>query len=490
MAKKIVTLYIDDTSIRLLATRGKRIKKWADSSLEPDLVKNAVVLKEAEVAAKIKQLFRVLNVKAKKIIVGVSGLHCLTQPIILPRLPKEMLDEAVRREAKRVLPVPLEQLYISWQTIPAPAGKTQVFLVAIPCKTADAMLKMLHKAGLKPYLMDLKPLALARAVRETTAIIVDVQPTEFDIVIMADGVCQPVRTLPFPSGAISWPEKSPLIRNDLNRTIEFYNSNNPESPLSSTVPVFASGELANETEICQSLSDELGRPVLPLPSPLEYPTAGLDPSHYMVNMGLTLKELPSEKDARPLVANLNALPTPYRPKPISLTNILAPPGAAIAIGLIFFLLILIQNTSTDIASTQGELNATEQLLQQKLSQKQQLTNKITELQNKIAEAEESGTNFTAALGSIEKGSNEANSIEVAVNRLPSTINLTSVSYAESTLTINGSSPSEEEVLSYLRGLDASGKFSEITITSMRRIEGEEEDEGMDFTLVLRAGERD
>jgi len=228
---------------------------------------------------------------------------------------------------------------------------------------------------------------------------------------------------------------------------------------------------------------------LPLPSPLEYPTAGLDPNHYMVNMGLTLKELPSEKESRPLVANLNALPTPYRPKPISLTNILIPPGAAIAIGLIFFLIIFIQNTSTDIASTQDELNATEQLLQQKLSQKQQLTNKITELQNKIAEAEESGNNFTAVLGSIEKGSNEANSIEVAVNRLPSTINLTSVSYTESTLTINGSSPSEAEVLSYLRDLDVSGRFAEIAITSMRRIEGGEEDGGMDFTLVLRTGER-
>ena len=488
MAKKIVTLYINDTSIRLLVTHGKRIKKWADSSLEPDLVKNAVVLKEAEVATKIRQLFKVLNVKAKKIIVGVSGLHCLTRPIILPQLPREMLDEAVRREAKRVLPVPPEQLYISWQTIPAPPGKTQVFLVAIPCKTADAMFKMLHQAGLKPYLVDLKPLALARVVRETTAVIVDVQPTEFDIVIIADGVCQPVRTLSLPSEAISWPEKLTLIRNDLNRTIEFYNSNNPERPLSSTVPVFASGELANETEICQSLSDELGHPVLPLASPLEYPTAGLDPSHYMVNMGLTLKELPPEKEAGPLAANVNALPTPYRPKPISLTNILAPPGAAIAIGLIFFLLMLIQSTSADIASTQGQLNATEQLLQQKLSQKQQLTNKITELQTKIAEAEESGNNFGAALGGIEKGSNEANSIEVAVNSFPSTMNLTSVSYAESTLTINGSSPSEEEVLSYLRDLDASGKFSEITIPSMRKTEGEEE--GTDFTLVLKAGERD
>ncbi|GAG99320.1 unnamed protein product, partial [marine sediment metagenome] len=140
-----------DASIRLMVTHDNRIRKWADLPLEPGLVKNSVVIKEAEVAAKIKQLFKDRKVKVKKVIVGLSGLHCLSRPITLPQLPKEMLDEAVRREAKRVLPVPLEQLYISWQTIPAPEGKIHVFLVAVPCKTADALLKVLRQAGLKPY---------------------------------------------------------------------------------------------------------------------------------------------------------------------------------------------------------------------------------------------------------------------------------------------------------------------------------------------------
>ena len=183
MAKEIVTLYIDDSCVRLLVTRGKQIKKWADLPLEPGLVKNRVVIKEAEVSNKVKQLFKVLKVRSKKVVVGVSGLNCLTRPISFPHIPGELLEEAVMREAKRTLPVPPEQLYLSWQTIPAPPGKTQVFLVAIPQKMADAMLKTLRGAGLKPYLMELKPLALARATKEATSIIVDVQPAEFDIVI-------------------------------------------------------------------------------------------------------------------------------------------------------------------------------------------------------------------------------------------------------------------------------------------------------------------
>ncbi|MFC1903769.1 pilus assembly protein PilM [Chloroflexota bacterium] len=484
MSKKITSLYIDDTSIRLLVTHGTRIKKWADSPLEPDLIKNGVVLKDAEVAAKVNQLFKILKVRTKNITVGISGLHCLSRPITLPKLPEDMLDEAVKREARRALSVPLEQLYLSWQTIPAPPGKTQVFLVAIPCQVADAMYKMLHRAGFKLSVMDIKPLALARVIREKTAIIVDVQSTEFDIVIMADGVCQPVRTIPLPSEALPWQEKLPLITNELNRTIEFYNTNNPEKPLPTNTPIYVSGELANEPELHQSLTEKVGHPVLPMAPPLKCPAAGLDPSCYMVNMGLTLKEISPEKEHETMVTNINVMPVPYRYKPVALINVIALPGIAIAIGLLAFLVLLIQSASADVASVRGQLQNTEKLLQQKLAHQQELTNKIAELENKIAEAEVSGNNFIASLHSIERQSDGINGLEVVVNHLPDTISLAHIGYVNRTLTINGRTPGEGELLSYLRELDASGRFSGITITSLRKLESEE----TDFTLVLSVRE--
>ena len=563
MNKKIVTLYIDDTSLRLLVTRGKQIKKWAEMPLEPGLVKNAVVIEEAKVAAKIKQLFKAQKTRKHKVTVGVSGLHCLSRPITLPQLPKAMLAEAVRREAKRVLPVPLEQLCLSWRIIPAPEGKTQVFLVAIPRRTADTLLKVLRQAGIKPYFMDLKPLLLARAVKEATAIIADTQTTEFDIVIMADGVPQPVRTVSFPGEALSWDKKLPMIREELDRTIEFYNSNNQEKPLVSTIPIFVSGELTNEPELCQSLSNELGHPVLPLPSPLECPS-GLDPSRYAVNIGLALQKLSSGKEAGPSVANINILPTPYQPKSLSLTKVLALPAASIAIGLLVFLIMLIQSASADTDLLHKQLVS----INQEVSQKQELTENIAELEEKVAEAEVSRDKFTTVLSNLEKQSNGVNGnlkiitssllsdmsleridysnnmliitgkspsergvlsyldilnstggfaeitisnmtrindewmyftllgnlekqstavsdVEVALKSLPITITLVDVSYANNALTINGWSEDEDELLSYLQDLEASGKFSEVSITSMNRAE----DEGMDFVLVLR-GEED
>ena len=481
MAKNVVTLYIDDTSIRLLVAHGNRIKKWADLPLEPGLVKNNVVVEEAEVAAKIKQLFKAQKVKAEKVILGLSGLHCLSRPIILPQLPKVMLAEAVKREAKRVLPVPLEQLYLSWQTIPAPEGKMQVFMVAIPCNTADVLIKVLHQAGLKPYLMDIKPVLLARVVKEATAVIVDVQPTEFDIVVIANGITQPIRTMPLPSETLSWQEKLPLIKNDLDRTIKFYNSNNLENPLASSVPIFASGELSDEPELCQSLSDELGYPVLPLPSPLPKCPEGLDPNRYMVNLGLALKELPSEKETEFSVANLNALPAPYQPKPLSLMKVFVLPSVTMTLGLLVLMVILTLGASADIASKRGQLDATNQLFQQKLSQRQGVVGDIAELEKQIAEAGASCDNITTALDSLERQVIGINgNLGETISSLPSTLSLTSINHANGMMILNGRSPSEAEILPYLRNLDASGRFSEITFTSVRRIEGE----GVDFTLTL------
>ncbi|HJX13449.1 MAG TPA: pilus assembly protein, partial [Dehalococcoidales bacterium] len=106
MAKNTTTLYIDDTNIRLMVTRGKRITKLANVPLDTGLTEINTKEKEAELVEKIKQLFKTNRIGARKIIVGLSGLHCLTRPVVLPELPRAMLDEAVNREARRVLPVP------------------------------------------------------------------------------------------------------------------------------------------------------------------------------------------------------------------------------------------------------------------------------------------------------------------------------------------------------------------------------------------------
>jgi len=137
MAERMMTLYLEDTNIRLLIARGKQAERWASMPLEPGLVSGGVIVNETQVAQKIRELLTTVHhIKTRttggqniqefiagmfggqgKIIVGLSGRDSLYRVLSLPPLPESLLGEAVRREAGRILPVSLNELYLAYQRI-------------------------------------------------------------------------------------------------------------------------------------------------------------------------------------------------------------------------------------------------------------------------------------------------------------------------------------------------------------------------------------
>ena len=100
-----------------MVTHGRRISKLAEVPLDIDLENVSDEDKETELVNKIKHLFSANKISPNQFIFGMSGLHCLSRPAVLPILPATMQAEAMTREAKRLLPVPPEQLHISWQIV-------------------------------------------------------------------------------------------------------------------------------------------------------------------------------------------------------------------------------------------------------------------------------------------------------------------------------------------------------------------------------------
>jgi type IV pilus assembly protein PilM len=464
MAKNTVSIYINDTSIRLMVTRGKRITKLANVPLDISLGNIDTKEKETELANKIRTLVKSNKITTRKVILGLSGLHCLTRPVALPELPRAMLNEAITREAKRVLPVPIEQLYISWQIVAVSEGKIQAFMVAIPRQIADVAIRVVNQAGYKPYLMDIKPLALARLSKEATALIVDVQANEYDIVILVDGIPQPIRTVSFAQESLSLMEKLAIVKEDVKRTIQFYNTNNAENSLQPNAAMLVSGELADEPELYESMAQELGFKASPLSSPLKC-LKQLDPSHHLVNVGLALKEI--VRETKSLFPNFNTLPAPYQPKPVSINRILAAPAAAVAIGVIVMLAMTIQNAAADIESAQNQLETNKFLLERKQAQKKELTENITDVQNRIAAAETDYDVYSKALKQLNITGDLMNTdLRVTVNNVVDQLALTTIVHSSGQVNIDGEALSEQEVLQYVRNLLATDRFSEITIASI------------------------
>ena len=479
MANQIVTIYVSDTILRTMVSDGKQIQEWAEMQLEPGLIENNSIVDEETVSEKLKQLLGIQSVKARKVYLAINGIRCLTRPVLLPKLPQEILDEAVRREAARLLPIPLEELYLSWQTIPGPEDKTNVFLTAIPRGIVDPLMKVMAQADLNPVFMDMKPLLLARMTQEETAILVDVQGTDFDIVVMMYGIPQPIRSIPFPGDSMSWEEKLPIIKDELDRTITFYNTNNPETPIENNVPVYLSGQLGDESEFSRMLSEETQRKVILIPSPIETPE-GFDSSVYMANISLLQQTMASGKNSGNSLVNLNNLPAIYRPQQISTYNILKMLGVVFALVVLAALMIMIQSTSAGIKNKQDSLASTNALLQTNQLEASRLDSSINGLNKQIESLQTIQQDFTAALGAIELQSIGMNrDIEVTMDSTPSSVRLTGVEHKDGILTISGIAPGEKTVLSYILALESTGRFAGKIKADTEILE----DGSMSFTLV-------
>ncbi len=487
MAKKTTTLYLSDTGIRLMVNRGKRITKLADMPLDMSLSDLNSEEKENELVNKIKLLFKSNRINVTKIILGLSGLHCLTRPVSLPELPKTMIEEAITREAKRVLPVPLDQLYISWQVMSSAEGKIQVFVVAIPKRIADTMVRVLNKTGYKPYLMDIKPLALARVSREATALLVDIQPKEFDIIILDQKVPKTVRTVPFPQEYLARSDRLSVVRDELKRTIQFYNSNNPENTILPNTALLVSGELVDEAETIEFLAQELGYKVSLLASPMKC-LSQLDPSHHMANIGLALKEL--VKEAGPSLPNINSLPLPYQPKQIPRGRLMAVPAGALAVGLVVLLLFTVQNAAAKIEKDQSTLDNTRLQLVQKQLQKKDLQDNIGAMQKKVVDIQTARDGYVAALDSMNQAGNLMNGdLNAIVDNVVTGLDIFTINHAGDQLQVSGQSVTEQEVMQYVHKLQDTGRFSEVTIASIvRLVDSEKGTEVMDYSLALKLKE--
>ncbi|MBM4463816.1 MAG: hypothetical protein FJ012_10930 [Chloroflexi bacterium] len=485
MAKRVTTLYVRDEAIDLLVTEGRRIKKWTSLRLEPGLVSQGFVQDEARVADAITRLFELAKVKTARVIAGVSGLNSIYRLISLPQLPKAILPEAAKNEARRVIPAPLEEVYLTYQVLPAPPGETRLFLAAFPRNVTDALVRTLHRARVQPYVMDLAPLALCRTLDQPRAVIVHARSDHLEVMVMEDRLPQLIRRLSLPGEVVPLDERLPAIIEEVDRTITFYNSSHKEKPLDSTVPMFVAGDLVQAPQSWPALGWKLNCPVSMLPSPLE-PRAGFDANEFMVNIGLALKVFSAGKknaDSSSLV-NFNALPEVYRPEPIRLANVLIPVGVVILAFLLVYIGVMAHQKASDNSRLRSELASAQSRVAAQQAKVATLNQSLKQVEDSIAPAEATTTILNNTLTSLEAARERFDSeLNEIVALLPWSINLTAVNHQGASVTVTGIAADENDVFTYVIALGT--RFSEVTVSSITaRMQGTVVT-GWDFSLLLR-----
>jgi type IV pilus assembly protein PilM len=466
MAKKVTTLFIRDTAINLLVMKGGKIEKWASAPLEPGLVSQGLVVDEAQTAGKVKQIFRQARTRTDNVILGLSGHDSLYRIIALPELPDGVLPEAVRREAQRTIPTPLEEVYYSYQRIPSPKGECRVFLVTFPRNVVDALMRTLRQAGVKPNVLELAPLALCRIPNLPRAIIINARLDHLDVMVLADRLPQVIRRLSLPGEAGPLEEKLPFIAEEFNRTVAFYNSSHLENPLDSTVPVFVCGDLTGVPETWPSLIGQADYPVSALSSLVEVP-AGFNSDEFMVNIGLAFKELlPDKQEINHSSVNFNALPEAYVPPGFSIARVLVPVGLIVGIGLVVLMGILVLHNRAGIETSRSQVMAAEKGVAQQQTE-------VTQLRASVQATEGKADVLHNMLDTIEGRRAVILDDLIEVTRLAGeSVNLGTIGHTGSSVTISGNAPDVDHIFRYARDLrnskDLVGdpRFSSVWISSI------------------------
>jgi hypothetical protein len=446
---RIITLEINSTVIKIMEINKGKVVKWASYSLEPDMFEEEVISNPQALGNTIKGLMTSSGIQGRNVIASVSSLYSLSRIITVPTpLGESVTQEAVLDAAREVMPLSEEDLYISWRTIATGEGGQQVLVVGVPRDVIDSEVQTLRTIGVNPRTLDLRTMALARAVNREQALILNIDPSSFDVVMVVDGVAEVMRTTKWQQEDLSVEERAEHLASALEVTVSFYNSHYLAYPFDPVTPLFITGQMSEDLALVENIKGMVKYPVEPLAPPLEYP-AHLPVSQHAVNIGLALKEKEAPKNVEQgaySLPDINLLPQVYQPwKPSARQIYLFCAIIAAVIGL--FPLYQVASgamAETALLQTRYDIINTElQRRQLEIKNREPLQKAVDEYDSIV----DMGGDFTEDIRVINSQA-EKLSIEVQ-----------SITHGGSTITVICQAESYHTFRDFLTALEESGRFS-------------------------------
>jgi len=451
----MITINIEDGLVKITLVKGKQVVFATEAPLEAGWVQGGIVFEKAHVSQVISMVLAHNNIRDKGVVASVSGMQSIYRVVYIPKLSRALLAEAAKKEMARAIPVPLSSLYTSWADVKISDNEIALCLLGIPLENVNSVMDTLKLCGLRIQYLELRPLAVSRVIDEKSAIVVNVRPNTFDITIMNNGIPEMIRSLPFSgAAAMSDGDKVRMVKEEVEKTVNFYNSGHPESALGTQTYCIVSGILR------ETLSMVMGYPVKAAPSLLTYPP-GHDNNDYIVNTGLALRT----------INRLTRVDIDVIPKAAPAVKAGAAAGNRLPLVVLLVCAVLALGTWL-LSGMSVKRTADMQLV---LSAK---SAQLNALQKKYRDVTEEATKkrdtYQQMLNSLNAPIKYLSEKRAMINRdvgqvfaaLPATIYLTSVSDDGNQVRIQGSAPSEEIMLNYVRNLRNSGLFKLVMISSI------------------------
>lgn len=154
--KPIFGLDIGFSSIKVMqintGKKGKYVAGYGVAGFEPGVIQNGLIVNHESLAKAAYELFSkhvIGDITTRRVVMAIPASRTFTRPISLPKLKAKDLDEAVRLEAERYIPVPLDDLYMDHAVVSQTDKQTEVLAIAAPKKLVDSYVLLARMLGLE-----------------------------------------------------------------------------------------------------------------------------------------------------------------------------------------------------------------------------------------------------------------------------------------------------------------------------------------------------
>jgi type IV pilus assembly protein PilM len=176
-----------------------RLMTYGYSETRVDLVKAETPEAQQAIASTIKSLIRQAKINTSQTVAALPSYTVFTSIISLPLMTRKELNSAVRWEAKKFVPMPIDDLVLDWKLLKddqsAREEKTpknlRVLITAAPKTLVQRYNSIFKAAGLEIVALDTEAFALERALIGTDpapVMVVDIGSAATDIAILVDGI--------------------------------------------------------------------------------------------------------------------------------------------------------------------------------------------------------------------------------------------------------------------------------------------------------------
>jgi Tfp pilus assembly PilM family ATPase len=479
-----VTLDIGTSRLKLLWVQGNRVKQWSSTPLAAGGVRDGHILQPQVIGAAIDSLFKSLKISRANVIVTLTGLSFTYRMLSLPRMKPSQLEEAINRVAKKEIPLPSGEFYVSWRIINTGKEEIEIFLAGVPRNLIDDLIQALNIAGIKPSAIDLKALALSRAAGKEEALVVDFDSDCFDIVVVAKGTPTILHSVIPKSEAATLEDNVQRLVDEVTRTVDFYNITHGDNPIPADIPMVLAGDLMTSESTVDLVRSNIGYPVELITSRLKHPADFPVPA-YAANIGLAIrgeKRNPARDAGRFNDINIDLLAGKrrYEVVRVPLSHRILPLALIIVVACLFLLAMLNNQARLETNRLNGEVGR----LERELNLVRMRADEGVATEEKIKQLQSEAENITQQQQIIfGKGINDADVLEFVTGILPTQADYTTLEISPEEITVDGEADTTATILEYATDLE-SGGFSDVRVGMIDEITGRDGSNRLSFTIVI------